>query len=607
MAGRGGIGIAAIQTARALGAEIHATAGTDQKRDFLRLLGVSHIYDSRSYDFAEEIMLQTQGKGVDMVLNSLAGEAINRNLQVLKPFGRFLELGKRDFYENTRIGLRPFRNNISYFGIDADQLMKEHPALTERLFSEVMALFAQRILYPLPCHVFEAEDVVDAFRYMQQARHIGKIVVTYRNGLMPLDPPRESNRRPDFTIGGTCLITGGLSGFGLKTAEWLAGKGVRHLVLISRRGPVSSEAKATLDRLQNLGVDVLALACDVTDRPALEKLLETIANDMPPLKGIVHAAVVIEDGLSTHMDQAQIYRVLAPKILGAQHLHQLTLDMDLDFFILYSSATTFFGNPGQAGYVGANCWLESLARCRRRMGLPATCISWGAIDDVGFLARHPKIKDALQNRMGGAAIPSNLALDTLERLLAADRSGVGLMELDWQALSKFLPSSQTPKFSEIARKNGSHIHEDDPTRDIRLLVNELPEDDFIDLLIEMLQAELGEILRIQPHHIDPVSPLTDLGLDSLMGVELIAALESRFDIRLSVMALRESKNLTKVAHTLFDRLKGQGGTPFSANLSGQGQQPLNRSDQHGIDINPKEADELASRLERTRQIRSIIE
>ncbi len=322
--GAGGIGIAAIQTARAMGAEIHATAGTDQKRDFLRLLGVTHIYDSRSYDFAEEIMLQTGGKGVDIVLNSLAGEAINRNLQVLKPFGRFLELGKRDFYENTRIGLRPFRNNISYFGIDADQLMKEHPALTERLFSEVMEMFAQGILYPLPCHVFEAEEVIDAFRFMQQARHIGKIVVTYRNGLKPMARPSKSKHRSFSSTGGTCLITGGLSGFGLKTAEWLAEKGTRHLVLISRSGPTSSEAWMAVERLKNKGVDVLAVSCDVTDRHALEKLLETIAQDMPPLKGIVHAAVVIEDGLSTLMNQEQIYRVLAPKILGAQHLHQLT-------------------------------------------------------------------------------------------------------------------------------------------------------------------------------------------------------------------------------------------------------------------------------------------
>ncbi|MCJ9712237.1 zinc-binding dehydrogenase, partial [Bordetella hinzii] len=179
----GGVGIAAIQYAQWVGADIYATAGSEEKRDFLRMMGVTNVYDSRSLSYADEILADTGGIGMDVVLNSLAGEAINRNLQVLRPFGRFLELGKRDFYENTRIGLRPFRNNISYFGIDADQLMCERPDLTRRLFGEMMQLFAEGALHPLPYTVFDANDVVDAFRYMQQARQIGKIVVTYRNGI----------------------------------------------------------------------------------------------------------------------------------------------------------------------------------------------------------------------------------------------------------------------------------------------------------------------------------------------------------------------------------------------------------------------------------------
>ena len=205
---------------------------------FLRLLGVDHIFDSRSLAFADEILAQTDGKGVDVVLNSLAGEAINRNFRVLKPFGRFLELGKRDFYENTKIGLRPFRNNISYFGIDADQLMHERPTLLAACFAEVMALFTEGVLHPLPYHVFEAEDIVDAFRYMQQARQIGKIVITYRNGISNVHiPSPASQKHLVLAADASFLVTGGLSGFGLRTAEWLACKGARNLVLISRSGP----------------------------------------------------------------------------------------------------------------------------------------------------------------------------------------------------------------------------------------------------------------------------------------------------------------------------------------------------------------------------------
>ncbi|HNI73175.1 MAG TPA: SDR family NAD(P)-dependent oxidoreductase, partial [Accumulibacter sp.] len=337
----GGVGIAAVQVAKWLGAEIHATAGSNEKRDFLRLLGVDHIYDSRSLVFAEQILDRTAGEGVDVVLNSLAGEAINRNFQVLRPFGRFLELGKRDFYENTRLGLRPFRNNLSYFGIDADQLMLKQPALTRRLFGEIMALFNEGVLHPLPYHTFEAEDVVDAFRYMQQARQIGKIVITYPHGIEGIPLPADSTTRRSWQLSANAsyLVTGGLSGFGLRTAEWLVSKGARQLVLVSRSGATGDEAKKALSRFTAQGVTVQAAACDVSNRDELAKLLNQVAETMPPLKGVVHAAAVIDDALIRNLDSRQIARVLAPKMLGAYHLDELTRHLPLDLFILFSSAT----------------------------------------------------------------------------------------------------------------------------------------------------------------------------------------------------------------------------------------------------------------------------
>ena len=176
----------------------------------------------------------------------------------------------------------------------------------------------------------------------------------------------------------------------MRTADWLVDRGARHLVLIGRRGASADEAKTALARLERRGIRVLARACDVTDRAALEGLLEEIARDMPPLRGVVHSAMVIDDGLIRDMSTAQIHGVMAPKVLGAQHLHELTRDLPLDFFVLYSSATTLFGNPGQGNYVAANAALEALARARRAAGLPATCIRWGAIDDVGYLARNQR-------------------------------------------------------------------------------------------------------------------------------------------------------------------------------------------------------------------------
>ncbi len=561
----GGVGIAAIQVARWCGAEIHATAGSEEKRDFLRMLGVEHIYDSRSLDFADEILTRTNGSGVDVVLNSLSGEAINRNLQVLKPFGRFLELGKRDFYENTRIGLRPFRNNISYFGIDADQLMQERPELTRRLFTRIMELFAEGIFHPLPFQRFDADEIVQAFRYMQQSRQIGKIIVTYHNSITPapleqLSPPPNLELASDATF----LVTGGLSGFGLQTAAWLARKGCRSLLLLSRSGPVSEESQQVIAQLRKDGVTVHAVACDVTDKAALTQLLQDASEKLPPLKGVVHAAMAIHDGLIKTMDSQQIRTVLAPKILGAAYLHELTRHLPIDYFILFSSATTLFGNPGQGNYVAANYWLEALALQRRSAGLPATCIGWSPISDAGYLARHQQIKEALQNRLGGEALSCEAALNQLEQLLVTDQSGLGVLDLDWQTLSRSLPSAAGTRFSELARKEGVHNEQQEQRLDIQQLVTDLSAEELLATLIELLKQEVGAVLRIDPSKLDPHQPLADMGLDSLMGVELAVALESLCGVKIPVLVLSDSPTILKLTHYLIGQLT----TPRSTSESG---------------------------------------
>ena len=337
----------------------------------------------------------------------------------------------------------------------------------------------------------------------------------------------------------------------------MAGKqGARHLVLISRSGPTSDEAKSAISRLEKQGVKVHAASCDITDQKALAALLAETAKALPPLKGIVHAATVINDGLIRNMDAEQIRSVLAPKALGAHYLHEMTLGTPLDFFVLFSSATTLFGNPGQGNYVAANACLEALAKHRRASGLAATCVRWGAIDDVGFLARNEKIKDALQSRMGGSALNSAVALDALEGMLLADRSNLGVMELDWKALSRFLPSAGTPKFSELARHAGDSESDEDNSDDLQRMLEELSDADLLTTLTEMLKSEVGEILRVSPNKIDPTQSIYDMGLDSLMGVELVVALESRFGIRLPVMALSQSPTISKLAERIIQQLKG---------------------------------------------------
>ena len=552
----GGVGLAAIQLGRAMGAEIFATAGSDAKRDVVRLLGADHVLDSRSLAFADDVLALTDGQGVDVVLNSLAGEAINRNLRILRPFGRFLELGKRDFYENTRIGLRPFRNNISYFGIDADQLMAERPALTRRLFGELMGLFEDGTLKPLPYRAFPAAQAVEAFRYMQQSRQIGKVVLNFDDGLGPVEPHMPAARRLTLAPKATYLVTGGMRGFGLETARWLAGKGARHLVLLSRRGAADAEAAPAIEMLQKQGVQVRAVACDVTDVAALQKVFDSIAETMPPLRGIVHAAMVIDDGLVRSLNAERIDKVLAPKVQGARNLDALSRDLQLDFFVLYSSATTLFGNPGQASYVAANRYLEVLAHARRAAGLPALCVSWGAIDDVGYLARNTKIKEQLQSRLGGSALTSSEALDALEQLLVCNLSGLGVMELEWGALKRFLPTALSPKFQELAHKADEAGADSDGFEQLQRWLEELDDDELGVLLGEALKKEIGEILHVSPERIDDDRSLYELGMDSLMGMELVSAVETRFGVTLPLMALSEGLTVSRLVHTIVRQLRG---------------------------------------------------
>jgi acyl transferase domain-containing protein/NADPH:quinone reductase-like Zn-dependent oxidoreductase/acyl carrier protein/NADP-dependent 3-hydroxy acid dehydrogenase YdfG len=596
----GGVGIAAIQIAKWKGAEIFATAGSAEKHDFLRLMGVNHILDSRSLTFADEIMALTGQTGIDVVLNSLSGEAINRNFQILKPFGRFLELGKRDFYENTKIGLRPFRNNISYFGIDADQLMFARPDLTHRLFEEVMSLFVNGVLHPLPYHSFEAENIVDAFRYMQQSRQIGKIIITYRDGINNIHYP-SATRKPSLQLDpdGCYLVSGGLSGFGLKTAQWLVDKGAHHLLLFGRSGAVSAEAQTALAAFKQQGVSVHAETLDITNFAALQLLVDSVKHGPHPLKGIVHAAAVFKDGLIRNMDTTQLRAVMNPKVLGAQYLHELTLDCKLDFFLLYSSAVTLFGNPGQANYVAANACLDALALHRRALGLPATSIRWGAIDDVGFLARNETIKTALQNRMGGSAIHSALAFEVLEQILFSGASNLGVMELDWRALSRFLPSAATPKFTELAQRFGSVDDGNDENLDFQQLLAELSDTELQPLMAAMIKAEVAEILRIAEDRIDTSRSIYDMGLDSLMGVELVIALEARFGVKLPIMSLSQTPTIDKLAERLVQQLRNRNEPAETASETMITDQTKILLDQHDIKVDTEAVEQFVADFQST--------
>jgi acyl transferase domain-containing protein/NADPH:quinone reductase-like Zn-dependent oxidoreductase len=553
----GAVGLAALQIARWRGARVIATAGTAEKRSFLSRLGADVTLDSRSLAFVDEVRRVTGGAGVDVVLNSLSGEAMERSLELVRPFGRFLELGKRDYYANTSLALRPFRCNVSYFGIDADQLLVAKPELAARLLSEVATLFAAGSLTPLPYRRFDAGEVVAAFRLMQQSGHIGKIVIT------PPDPASCARATPNARFRPDCdgwhVVVGGLGGFGFATADRLARRGARHIAVVSRSGEPQTDAADRIAELRRHGCEIEICACDVTDRAAVSRMLDSLRRSRP-VKGILHAAMVLDDALLSNLSAERMTRVLAPKVEGARNLDALSRSDPLDYFVLYSSVTALIGNPGQAAYVAANAYLEQLARERRRAGLPALAMAWGAISDVGYLARDTQAAAALASRTGGATLSSGRALDALEQLLAEPgrdptQAAVVLAPMSWARALRALPRLASPTYALLQRRaeiEGETLADE---RDLLAAVASLSDGEARSAILAALSRELAVILRVPAETLHVQRPIAELGMDSLMGAELHVAIRDRLGLDLPMAALSENVTLADLAERALARAR----------------------------------------------------
>jgi phthiocerol/phenolphthiocerol synthesis type-I polyketide synthase C len=539
----GGVGLAAIQYAKQRGAIVTATAGSEVKRAFSRLAGADHVFDSRDLAFCDAVREITGGQGVDIVLNSLSGEAMERSLDVLKPFGRFLELGKRDLYLNRRIHLRPLRQNISYFAIDIDQLPIRRPDLARLLLSEVSAALLEGAIRPLAHRIFTFAELDDAFRLMQSSGHIGKLVLVPggNNGVRLRKPPEVALRRD-----GTYLVTGGIDGFGYECARWLAAHGAGSIALVSRRGSATPGAEARVGELTAAGAEVRLYQGDVADRASLATILAAIRANQPPLRGVVHAASTIEDSLAADFDLDHIQRVLYPKVGGGIALDALTRDDPIELFLVFSSATTLVGAPGQGAYVAANMALEALVRQRRAAGRPGLAVAWGPIEDAGYLAERPDTLASLSRRLGAKPIPAAQALSGLAAMIASGLQAVAFAETNWGEARRFLPILAAPLFSESrAKVSPSAVDESLPER-LALLEQEAA----LALLKTIVAEEAATILRLPAGGIDSLRPLSEVGMDSLMAVELRLALETRLRVDLPLVSLAEGTSVVTIAARL---------------------------------------------------------
>lgn len=532
-AASGAVGLAAVQLAIVHGARVIATAGAEAKRELLRAIGVRHVLDSRSTRFVEEVRAIT-GSGVNVVLNSLAGDAMERSIACLAPFGRFIELGKRDYVANTHIGLRPFRQNLSYFGVDIDQVMARRPAIARKVIAKIMHRLQKGTLSPLPYCVFNSAEISEAFHLMQQAGHVGKIIVR------PPDPESVPIQSKAFSFDSrrTHLITGGFSGLGLAAAKWLADRGARHIALVSRRGCVTDEARSVVADLVRQGINVRTEACDVANVRQVESLFENLSRAMPPLAGIIHAAMVLDDTIITNLTAERLNRVFAPKVKGAELLDHMTRGMQLDYFVLFSSFVALIGNRGQGSYVAANGYLQGLAHRRRLEGLPALAVAWGPITDVGVVARSERMRTDLRRIGGLRGMRAQEALDLMQLALgaAADDSSLAAITIaphEAAFSSDVLPILKSPTYQQLTVAEGEASAGQRGNIDLRSLVSSQSTESIRETVIQVLVAQLARVLHLSEDDVSRTRSLAEMGLDSLMALELIMNLEEIFGIQLA--------------------------------------------------------------------------
>ncbi|MFF8961103.1 SDR family NAD(P)-dependent oxidoreductase, partial [Streptomyces sp. NPDC014894] len=509
----GGVGMAALRLARHWGVEVYATA-SPHKWHALLDEGVEsdRVASSRTLDFEGLFRERTAGRGVDVVLNSLADEAIDASLRLLADGGRFIEMGKTDLRDERSV--RAAHPGVDYRVYD---LTRTEPERIRRLFEELAPLFHGDELPPPPVSTFGIGQAREALRHLSQARHIGKVVLTL---------PRP------LSATGTVLVTGGTGVLGSRTARHLVTEhGVRNLLLVSRSGARAAGSGALREELEALGATVIVAACDTADPAAVDTLLKGVPAEHP-LRAVVHTAGVIDDATVTALTEEQLAKVLRPKVDAAWNLHRATRDLDLDAFVLFSSLSGTLGAAGQANYAAANAYLDALAHHRHTLGLPATSLAWGLWAEHSGMTGHLTDADVARiTRTGFPPLATADALDLFDASLSAAEPALVLTALNTPALlaqaqSKTLPALlrglvRTPAARPAPTAGAIKPTETDTASSLRERLAGLGEQDGLGHLLSLVRATIGTVLaHPDPEQIDPQQTFKQLGFDSLTTVQL---------------------------------------------------------------------------------------
>src|SRR5581483_4298796 len=476
------------------------------------------------------------------VLNSLAGEFVAASFAVTAVNGRFIEIGKRGIW--TAEQARQLGKNISYHVLDLGEVAKAQPEKIGRLLAETMEAAERGQWKPLPFEVFPFCDAIQAYRHMAQAQHTGKIVL------------RQEFREVRISPEATYLIAGGFGGLGLELGRWLVEKGARNLVLTGRREP-SAAARERIAALEAQGARVVTRRADVALRDEMAAVVREIETRMPPLRGVIHAAGVLDDGVLAEQSWPRFERVLAPKVAGAWILHELTARMPLDFFVLFSSAASVLGSPGQSNHAAANAFEDALAHFRRRQGLPAISINWGAWSEQGAAAREEL--ETRRRTLGLGSLTTEEGLAIFEQVLAANPTQVAAVPVDWQRFAGHYPANALPSWLRgLERRKDSAAPDRKADDDLLEQLRGAPENNRPAILRAYVQELACRVLGFTPgRHIEPLQPLNELGLDSLMAVEFRNALAAAVNRPLPATLLFSYPAIEDITNYLAGELYGK--------------------------------------------------
>ncbi|MFB6262474.1 MAG: SDR family NAD(P)-dependent oxidoreductase [Bradymonadaceae bacterium] len=549
----GGVGHAALQIVRAFGAEAVATAGTERKREYLEesfdLIGVS---DSRSRAFVDDVREWTGGEGVDLVLNSLTDELMTAGLELLGPFGRFLDLTKSAMFEEGTLDLDRFDRNVAYVGIELTRVAAHGPDLVASMWDEMAPLFEQGVggLSALPVdRRFPVDEVGRAFRYMSRGEHIGKIVVETDVGEVDVERPMD----PDdlFDGAGAYLITGGTGGLGLEVADWMVDRGAGRLVLMSRSG-ADPEDEDRLEAFRRRGSEVEVVRGDVTDRDDVERAYDVARRGGFELCGVFHLAAVLADATIDNQTRETFQRAMGPKSAGALQLHR-TLEAreeSVDHFVLFSSAAGLLGSPGQANYAAASTYLDALAVRRRAAGRPAVSIDWGNWAEVGLAASREERGERLESR-GLERIGPSEGIDALERaLLHETPPQIGIFRADWGRWAEANPGMSSAPMVTHLLPDADEGEGGADRGQWRERIASASEGERDEAILEFVREQVGDVLGVAPSKLSLEKSLPRMGLDSLTIVELRVRLEQTLDVELSDAMIRDADDLRALSREL---------------------------------------------------------